>query len=174
MQVDITVARAQLTSLSELLRYSLTKNDETPVTLSEEVEMVQKYMQILACDETMTFSIETDIPAKLHAFAIPPMLLLNLCVLGSKYGGHQSSSDKKLKISVIELHGKVQIMVSFNGELEQLPEAKSIESTLKQRLFLLNGISSSYDVNLVKNITSIIVSIPNKVNLELNNKYGLN
>lgn len=81
MDTDVKLARRMLTELSEILRYSLTKNDIHHVLIHEELQMVDNYALLLNKVTTSDIAFKKDFSKETMAFEIPPMLLLNMCEL---------------------------------------------------------------------------------------------
>ncbi|MBC6609529.1 histidine kinase [Hymenobacter sp. BT507] len=83
---DPARARAMMTHLSDLLRYSIQLNGTEQVPLARELEIVEHYLQLEAMqlEERLTYTLDID-PATL-AVPVPPMTLQLLVENAIKHG----------------------------------------------------------------------------------------
>lgn len=83
---DVNKARNMLTSLSETLRYSLTQNDIHAIALEDELEMVEKYVDILKIQFEERLQFELVVDEATLSVQIPPMLIQMLVENAIKHG----------------------------------------------------------------------------------------
>ena len=86
MLEDVDKARSMLTSLSETLRYSLTKNDLSSIALEDELEMVENYIEISKIQFEDRLSFESHIDEESLTKQIPPMIIQMLIENAIKHG----------------------------------------------------------------------------------------
>lgn len=83
---DAAKADAMLTSLSDMLRYSLERSKQDKVQLGEELEIIALYIELIKVqmEERLLFTL--DIAPELHTSLIPPMILQLLVENAVKHG----------------------------------------------------------------------------------------
>jgi LytS/YehU family sensor histidine kinase len=79
-------ADKMVTSLSEILRYSLESGRREKVCLAEEVNIIQRYIAVVASQLEERLHFELSIPDELHQYLVPPMIIQMLIENGVKHG----------------------------------------------------------------------------------------
>ncbi len=159
MLENVDKARAMLTELSDLLRYSLTKNDDTPVSILEELEMVEKYRKIVSIDKNTKFEFYKSMLVETEVYTIPPMLLLNSVVLVTKYSKQKSAEKKELHLQIKEGEDLL-IIIKFIGKLETTSETEVMVNSIKQRMLLLYNETGRFTSDFEENSTTLKIKIP--------------
>lgn len=160
MLVDISKSRELLTKLSEILRYSLTKNNINSVSLDEELEIVKNYVNLLNLHDFEKFQVIYDIDTETLQNNVPPMLLTCLMELATKHGilklkeGGRAVLTTKLKESILE------IRLVHCGKISRSEGTEVLEKTIKQRLKLLFGSDAEYSSKHELNATTLLVNMP--------------
>jgi two-component system LytT family sensor kinase len=75
MERDVRGARKALADLSELLRLSLNEGGGRPVSLAEEVELLERYFSVRALAEGGAVRLRLDVPLTAREALVPPALL---------------------------------------------------------------------------------------------------
>ena len=75
MLEDVTAARNMLTSLSETLRYSLTKSESNSIALEDELDMVKNYIELSKIQLESRLQFESFIDENSLSTQIPPMII---------------------------------------------------------------------------------------------------
>ncbi len=146
-------ARQMLTSLSDIMRYSLNHNKLTLVPLSSELEIVESYFELISIqyEEKLIKSIEVD-PALLQT-KIPPMMIQLLVENAIKHGISQLPQGGEVKVNVFKEGKQVMVEVRNSGQLNTnvLREEKTGIGlqNLKDRLEMLYESNSSFDLSQV-------------------------
>ena len=163
MLTDVAKSRVLLTKLSEVIRYSLTKNNINNVPFIDELEIVKSYVDLLNIEDVKKYEITYEINPETLNKEIPPMLLTNLMELATKYGilnlkeGGSVVLISKLKLSNIEIQCK------HSGKMHRSEESDIIEKKIVQRLRLLFSTEASYKITHELNITTLVLDIPLKI-----------
>ena len=112
---DPVLAEKMVEKLSALLRYSLDSNVKNLVTLKQELEIIEKYLEIerVRFDQRLQYRIEAD--EKLSGFKLPPLALQTLVENSVKHVASKSSRKTEIVISVKENETGMIIEVSDNG-----------------------------------------------------------
>lgn len=151
---DVDKARVILTSLSETLRYSLTKSDSNSIALEDELEMIESYVEIskIQFEDRLTFEMNID-KGSLN-IEIPPMIIQMLIENAIKHGISNLKKGGKISLSTNIKDNQLQIEVSNTGSLNQNKDGTQLGlQNIKRRLELLYG----------KNATFSLIGLSNKV-----------
>jgi LytS/YehU family sensor histidine kinase len=115
MAEDVTAARRMLTRLGDLLRASLENNGVQEVTLKEELEFLESYLEIeqTRFQDRLTVRMEVD-PATLDA-RVPHLILQPLVENAIRHGIAPRSGPGLVEIRTRRSNGMVQLEVCDNG-----------------------------------------------------------
>jgi two-component system, LytTR family, sensor kinase len=139
-------ARRMVLNLADLFRYSLQQN-RTWITLHEELQIVQSYLEIesLRLRERLSFSIEVD--PELRHFSIPALSIQPLVENAVKHGISKLRSGGRVLVEAACSENVLRITVTDNGA--NVPSTSWQENGLgiglqnvKQRLQLCCGTGS--------------------------------
>lgn len=158
---DATRARDMITRLSEMLRYSLTKNGINTIPLKEEIQTVENYIEIsrIQFEERLNFSMDVDADA-MH-IGIPPMVVQMLVENAVKHGigNIKDGGEVRLKIA---LSGQDLIIVVENSGSLSISEGttKLGLENIRQRLHLLYGDIAKFTLGENNNFVEAKIIIP--------------
>lgn len=161
MLEDVDRARNMLTSLSETLRYSLTKSDSNAIALEDELEMVENYIEISKIQFEDRLQFHTNIDKSTLNIQIPPMIIQMLVENATKHGISNLKAGGKINLSTTLKENQLLIEVSNTGVLRQ-----SIDSTqlglknIKKRLELLYGEAATFNLKELENQVIATIKIP--------------
>lgn len=147
MLEDVTKSRAMLTTLSEMLRYSLTKNNINSVKLENDLEIAENYIQILGIEGKNRFTVSYDIAKETNQLNIPPMLLTNLMELATRFGVLNLKQGGTINLRTELKENGLKITIIHNGKAEISKPRQVLENTIKQRLKLLFGVNNYVYMN---------------------------
>lgn len=116
---DHMKARDMVSHLSELLRYSIQFNDNEKVTIEEELEIVNKYLELESIHYENRLHYEILTKKELSRFKIPPMLIQLMAENAVKHGISQVKSGGDILISVDKESKDLVIEVSNTGKLKK-------------------------------------------------------
>jgi len=137
---DATRARDIITRLSEMLRYSLTKNDVNTISIKEELQTVDNYIEIskIQFEERLKFTINVN-PETLN-ISIPPMIIQMLVENAVKHGISNLKQGGEIILDVDKTDDQLFICVANSGTLSMGEgNTKLGLENIKQRLSLLFG-----------------------------------
>ncbi|MFP5438507.1 MAG: sensor histidine kinase [Bacteroidia bacterium] len=159
---DTTRARDIITRLSEMLRYSLTKNDVTTISLKEELQTVENYIEIskIQFENRLDFSADVD-EATLN-IAIPPMVVQMLVENAVKHGIGKLKDGGQVKLSVhIADDNRLHIAVLNSGKLvlEEGGTRLGLEN-IKKRLFLIFGDKARFTLEEKADFVEACIILP--------------
>jgi len=118
VQEDRTKAREMVTQLSEFLRHTLVSAPTEKVPLSEEVEVLGRYLDIerTRFDERLSVTIEVD--PDVAGIPVPSLILHPLVENAIKHGMRTSPAPLQVRIEARRDHGDLHIEVANTGRLE--------------------------------------------------------
>jgi len=161
-------ADAMLTGLSEMLRYSLERSKQDKVRLSEELEIIALYIDLIKVQMEERLVFDMDVDSDLHGFLIPPMTLQLLVENAVKHG-----VDKLRHGGVIALRAKSTeqqlILTVSNNRGENKPLLNGEVSTnnigiglvnIQERLRLLYGDKASLHIEQSSDKFLVTLSVP--------------
>jgi sensor histidine kinase YesM len=110
-------AEAMIQSLSGFYRTSLSSDPLEDVTLAEEVELQQRYLEIEGVRYPDRLRTVIDIPAELENTKVPGMILQPLVENAIKYGVARTNRPVTLTIAARRVGNATQISVTDDGEI---------------------------------------------------------
>ena len=113
---DNARAEEMIQSLSGFYRTSLSSDPLEDVTLIEEVELQQRYLEIEAVRYPERLRVVIDIPAEVQNTKVPGMILQPLVENAIKYGVARTNRPVTVKISAKRIGNAVQINVTDDGD----------------------------------------------------------
>lgn len=161
MLEDVEKSREMLTRLSDMLRYSLTKNDTDSIALEEELEMVDNYVAIskIQLEERLHFVKEID--ENVLSCDIPPMIIQLLIENAIKHGISPLKKGGTVKLKVHRVREGLSIEVSNTGKLVITEGSTRVGlENIKKRLMLLYGVSASFSLEEANNEVTARILIP--------------
>ncbi len=161
MLEDVEKSREMLTKLSEMLRYSLTKNDVNAIALEQELEMVDNYIALskIQLEDRLLFVKEID--KDTLTIQIPPMIIQLLVENAAKHGISNLKSGGNIKLTTSRVNDLLCIKVSNTGKLILSQDSTQLGlKNIKQRLRLLYGNKASFSIQELDGEVVSIINIP--------------
>jgi sensor histidine kinase YesM len=116
---DHMKARDMVSHLSELLRYSIQFNNNEKVTVAEELEIVNKYLELESIHYENRLHYEILSGDELNRCKIPPMLIQLMAENAVKHGISQLKNGGDILISVNQEDNSLVLEVSNTGKLKK-------------------------------------------------------
>jgi hypothetical protein len=137
-------AKAMVTELSSLLRYSLQSGKSATVPLETEMETVKTYLQLEAIRFEERLSVEFDVRPETLRSCVPCMLLQSLVENGVKHGIEKRPHGGRIQIRSWLSDGMLNIRVVNSGQLSEKTVSTRIGlANAQERLRLLYGEAAS-------------------------------
>lgn len=159
---DTGRARDIITRLSEMLRYSLTKNGVNTIPLKEELQTVENYIEISKIQFEYRLEFISDVDAGTLNIPIPPMVVQMLVENAVKHGIGKLKEGGQVKLSVqIADDNRLHIAVSNSGKLvmEEGGTRLGLEN-IKKRLFLIFGDQAHFTLEEKDNFVEACIILP--------------
>jgi two-component sensor histidine kinase len=145
LEQDTQLANRMVTKLSSFLRYSLDNDPLQKITLAQELQALQLYLDIEKVRFEDRLALEVDIEETAKDALIPSLLLQPLIENAIKYGIARAEGGGHLKISAKVFAGDLLMEISDDGpgcELvnNNIPDAKGVGlRNTRERLATLYG-----------------------------------
>ncbi len=107
--------RTLIATLADLFRYQLKATKLDLVTLKEELEFVEKYLELEKARFEERLDIEINVPRELHSEKIPPMLLQPIVENSVKHGISNTLKGGKISISIFKDGEKLKFEIADTG-----------------------------------------------------------
>ncbi len=133
-------ARVMVTHISELLRYSIQFNASEKVSLGQEIEIVQDYLQLesIQFNDRLTYSFEIEDSAL--EVKIPPMAIQLLVENAIKHGISQLSTGGEITVQAKMINEHLRIEVTNDGQLKKKSKREGVGlKNLVERMNILFG-----------------------------------
>lgn len=113
---DPEKARDMVVKLSEFMRYALSRKDEMPVSLQNELDNLRLYLEIEKVRFGDKLITEETIEQQCLDFKIPVLLLQPLYENAVKHGVYESTESVKIMTNARMVDGYIEITISNNYE----------------------------------------------------------
>jgi len=164
---DAEKARTMISSLTDILRYSLSSSNNQKVILTSEIEFIEEYLKLEHLHMENRLSYKIDIAEDCKNCLIPPMIIQLLAENAIKHGLSKLPEGGKLSIEVSKDSDKLNITVINSGNYDSSnpsnPEGIGIKNILN-RIELLYKKNSSFSINQLDDsvISKLILPIEYK------------
>jgi sensor histidine kinase YesM len=161
---DPESAERMISDLSDLLRMSFENLEIQEIPLKQELEFLEKYLEIELTRFHDRLNVEMHIAPETLDASVPNMILQPLVENAIKHGLGPSSAGGKIAIDAVRQNGNLALTVSDNGlgvpagDIEHLIEGVGISNTRRRLRHLYgdahsfklkNGVGSGLAVDLV-------------------------
>ena len=161
MLEDVEKSREMLTKLSEMLRYSLTKNSIDGIALEEELEMVDNYIALSKIQFEDRLEFKKEIAPDTLAIQIPPMIVQLLVENAAKHGIANLKAGGVIELITHKNEEALFIQVKNTGRLQIAKGSTQLGlKNINQRLKLLYGDKATFSLKEAQNEVIADVKIP--------------
>jgi two-component system, LytTR family, sensor kinase len=159
---DPEKARDMVVKLSEFMRYALSRKDEQPVSLQNELENLRLYLDIEKVRFGDKLTTEEIIDSNCFDLKIPVMLLQPLYENAVKHGVYESTESVRIVTQARIINGYLEITISNN--YDPAPSLKRGTGTgllnVTRRLELFYGNKASMRTSKENGIYTVNLYIP--------------
>lgn len=161
MLEDVTKARGMLTSLSETLRYSLTKSEVNSIALEDELEMVENYVDISKIQFENRLKFTTEIDSSTLTKQIPPMIIQMLIENALKHGISNIKEGGEVRLKTKIINDQLIIEVANSGTFSKSENSTQLGlKNIKKRLELLYGKDATFTIVEKENKVVATIKMP--------------
>ncbi|MFM1931608.1 MAG: LytT sensor histidine kinase [Bacteroidota bacterium] len=159
---DPVRAKEAVTILSSVLRNSLLLGKHALIPLSEEMELVEKYLEMEKIRFEDRLQTEINISPDASAFPVPPLMVQTLVENGVKHGIAVTRGGGRLIIRAAVRDRNLEIAIANTGTLgEDEGEGTGLQNTQK-RLQLIYGNDALFSIEEVDSEVICVLRIPQK------------
>lgn len=148
VQEDPGKSKEMITRLSELLRSSLLSGKTNTVSLEQELETVENFLEIskIQYEERLRYFI--DISPETHSIQVPPMILQMLVENAVKHGISELKDGGEIHIKTFIKDDNFHLFVKNSGTLAQNENTTKIGlKNIEERLNLLYDNNASFTLS---------------------------
>lgn len=161
MLENVEKSREMITRLSEMLRYSLTKNDADTTTIEQELITVDNYIALskIQFEDRLTYiqNVEKSVLKK----QIPPMVIQMLVENAVKHGVSEIKKGGTIELDITTAEQEIFITVKNTGNL--IFDANTTKlglENIRKRLFLIYGENSDFSLSEIDGNVVAQIKIP--------------
>lgn len=167
---DAAKADTMLTNLSDMLRYSLERSKHEKVALSEELEIIERYIALIKVQMEERLQFTLALAPNIQRYLIPPMILQLLVENAVKHGIDQRRDGGEIFLGAELIND--QLIFTINNNCADQPAASTLANAtntgiglrnIKQRLYLLYGANASMDIAAGAQLFSVTLSLPREL-----------
>jgi len=165
---DPDKAQNMLVSLGDLLREVIFINHEDRITLTKELEILKKYLDIMLIRFSDHLSIDIAIDEEVEMALVPSLLTQPIIENSIKYGYSSDHTDLNIKVNVHKMNKKLVIRIENNGkalETDQEIDLGTGIMNIKERLETLYGSDYNFSFSSLDQKRGVvtIIKIPFQV-----------
>jgi sensor histidine kinase YesM len=147
MQVDVERADALLAQLADLLRTSLSTGARQTTSLREELDLLQRYTQIMQARFAERVTVAWDVAPDAGDAEVPAMLLQPLLENAFKHGVEPSREPVAITIAARRGENDLRVTVRNSASTLRAGAPRGIGlSNCRERIALLYGEAARLDV----------------------------
>ncbi len=156
-------ARAMISQLSDFLRSTMRRDDQSFISLREEMEHLRLYLEIEQVRFGHRLKVEIDCDEALQDWEIPPLILQPLLENAIKHGLYGTLKDLVIRLTCHKVDKYLVLSVSnpFEDDRRSNTGTGFGLSSVKRRLYLLFGRADLLEVSLSEHIFKVKIKIPN-------------
>ncbi len=165
MHEDIGAADRMLSRLSELLRVVLSNEGRQTVSLRQEVEFLEAYLEIerVRFSDRLRAEVSVD-PGTLDA-EIPSLLLQPLVENAIRHGIASRTEGGKVQFTALRDNGQLRLTIADDGKGLGTGESQSSGrgiglANVRERLWRLYGDSHTFSLNTSDSGVTVTIAIP--------------
>ncbi|MEM9646896.1 MAG: histidine kinase [Bacteroidota bacterium] len=161
MLEDVGKSREMLTKLSEILRYSLTKNNVNSISVAEELEMVDNYIDLSKIQFEGRLEFMKHVDEDTLTLEIPPMIIQLLIENAVKHGISNLKEGGRIELNLKREDSLLQIEVRNTGRLQIGKNTTQLGlKNIRQRLKLLYAEKASFNLKEIMGEVVANIKIP--------------
>lgn len=108
-------AHLYLSDFAGLIRKVLRNSDKEEVSLAEELETLEQYLNLEKLRFDFNYTVEVDDQIDKELFMLPSMILQPIAENALTHGLQHKTGDKKLAVQITKIRNAIQIAIEDNG-----------------------------------------------------------
>ncbi|MBO0321696.1 histidine kinase [Muricauda sp. CAU 1633] len=161
MLEDVEKSREMLTKLSEILRYSLTKNNINAISVHEELEVVDNYIDLSKIQFENRLEFIKNVESDTLDLQIPPMIIQLLVENAIKHGISNLKHGGTITLNIKKEEAALVIQVRNTGKLQIAKDSTQLGlKNIEQRLKLLYADKAFFNLEEISDEVVAHIKIP--------------
>jgi len=163
VEIDKDEAKKAITKLSNLLRKSIQLGKRKLITIKEELEIVESYIDLEKIRFEERIQATITVPQNTYDCLIPPLMIQTLAENAIKHGLSKSINGGVLIIEIEKTDTKLQISIQNTGNLSKIGESEGIGiHNTKKRLGILFGNKAKFRIFQNNDLVCVEIQIIRK------------
>lgn len=160
VEIDKVEAKVAITKLSNLLRKSIQLGKHKLITVKEELEIVESYIDLEKIRFEERIQANITAPQSSYPCLLPPLMIQTLAENAIKHGLSQSIDGGVLNISITNTATALNISIQNTGNLDKIGESEGIGIyNTKKRLGILFGKKAKFKIYQENNLVCVDIQI---------------
>ena len=160
VEIDKDEAKIAITKLSNLLRKSIHLGRKKLITIKEELEIVETYIDLEKIRFEERISSTINVNSNALNCSIPPLMIQTLAENAIKHGLSQTIEGGILDISIVKTNSIVVILIKNTGNLNKFGESEGIGIyNTKKRLNILFGKKAKFKIYQKEDLVCVEIQI---------------
>ncbi|MEM1259320.1 MAG: histidine kinase, partial [Bacteroidota bacterium] len=156
---DSEKAKQLILKLSEMMRYSIYEGQKEYVTLQQEIDFINNFIELHKMRYHKDTTVDFDVQVENKTLKIMPLLFIILVENAFKHGVEVLRSNAFVKISMYSDKNELTFIVKNNFDLEEKRKAGVGLSNLKRRLELAYNRKQRFDTSMENDVYSANLSL---------------
>jgi LytS/YehU family sensor histidine kinase len=153
-------AKEAITTLSSMLRNTLLLGRKSTVSLSEELDVVQKYLSIEQIRFEERLQVEVEVEPGVLELQVPPLMIQTIVENAVKHGISRQKEGGIVSVRCWRENGDLMIEVANSGRLIKQKGEKGFGiSNTKKRLELLFGDKATFELNEMRDRDKVVARL---------------
>ena len=158
---DVDKSREMITRLSDMLRYSLTKNNVHKIVIADELIMVENYIELSKIQLENRLEFKKEIDNTILTLEIPPMIIQMLIENAVKHGISNLADGGLIKLKVLTKNKELIIRVCNTGKLVTSKDSTKVGvANIKKRISLMYGNKASFSLKKNEDMVTAMIKTP--------------
>ena len=152
VDIDTEEAKEAIIKLSKMMDYMLYESQTANISINQEMEFINSYVDLMKLRFTEDVKIVLDIPKDFPSIKIPPLLTISFIENAFKYGvSYEYDSFINIHFDVTDTHLNFNVENSLHQKAEKKKNSGIGIANTKNRLELIYGSDYNLEINENKN-----------------------
>lgn len=128
MYEDVAAADRMLAGLGDILRQTLAADEVPEISLGEELDILQRYVEIMQTRLSDRLAVRVEVPRALRGAAVPQFALQPLVENALRHGSAGDDRPSVVTIAAARVDGRLRVEVRDNGPGLSVPAERALAS----------------------------------------------
>ena len=161
VDIDTEEAKRAIIKLSKMMDYMLYESQSSLISLKQEIEFINSYVELMKLRITDEVDLILDIPENLPTVKIPPLLTISFIENAFKYGvSYENPSFIHIHIHVTDTELNFNVVNSVHADIKPRKNSGIGIENARKRMELIYG--NNFELSLVSNekVFGVKLNIP--------------